>query len=509
MRRVFVFLAAIFAASSASAGVFGSAYEAAGQCGPFARAPLTTAKGMCVGIAAGPDQGLKMPRTLLEVGPGDFVLVDMGGWVGKSGRVLRLTLADGAPPKVQTLIDKLVQPHGLALGPDKKIYVGERGRVFRFDLAAPQAIETVIPDLPTDGLHPLTNLIFDKDGALIVNIGTPTDRCESKAAPQTPQDPCPFSQGDRPRAALWRFTFDKPGGKVTGMTALARGLRNSMALAFDPKSGALIQGENGVDLPGEDEPVEELNLITPGGHYGWPSCYGAGIPLPGSGLTRERCKDFTGAAFALPAHSAPLGMLVYQSQLFPELQGKLIISLHGYRVYGHRIVALDPDTVTMKSNPKAALTDVVSGWDRQRGVRPLGAPTGLTVAASGEIWFADDKNKAVMVLRRDTNGSAKVVPVGPAPFVAPPPPKGWETFARSVIKVKCAMCHAEARAGSPQGIWEKMAEHGWAGEGPLKQSKIVRALTGVGPEKPMPPPGGLKMDPAAVQALQDLLAANP
>lgn len=507
--KAWIALASIsLGASAAAAGVFGSQYQSAGQCGPFPSVTVDAAQGFCVGIVAGPDQGLKMPRLIVEWRPGDFILTDMGGWVGANGRVMRLSVGNGGQVVVTTLFAKRRQPHGLAVGPEGKIYVGEKGRIGRFDPAAPNsAMETVVEGLPEDGLHLLTNLVFLKDGALVVNIGAPTDRCETKERPLVPQNPCPLTTGDRPRAALWKLTFDKPGGKVVKTEVLARGLRNSMALAVDPRTGVLFQGENGVDLPGEDEPVEELNIITAGKHFGWPSCSGNATPVPGTGLTKADCAKFQSPAIELPAHAAPLGMVVYDGAMFPSLSGKILIALHGYRKYGHRIVAVEPKSF---GAARPEMEDIVAGWSRKRGVRPLGAPVGLTQSRDGALWFVEDKNRTVMVLlksgaARDAKPAAQTAAASPAI----PQPKGWEAFARDVLTVKCAACHVETRAPDPAAVWAKAVESDWVGGGPLKDSKLARALLGVGPEKPMPPPAGLKADPKAKAAFDALLKANP
>jgi glucose/arabinose dehydrogenase len=494
--------------AAAAAGVLGSPYADAGRCGPFPRAALETPKGLCVGIVAGPEQGLKMPRTILEVKPGTFILTDMGGWVGPKGRVLRLTVTKDGKASVANVFADMYQPHGLALGPDGKIYVGEKSRISRFDPnAVTPALDVVASDLPKDGLHPLTNLVFAPDGALIVNIGAPTDRCETKAKPKVPQSPCPLTAGDRPRAALWRLSFDKPGGKVVKTEVLARGFRNSMALAYDPESGALLQGENGVDLPGEDEPAEELNVVKPRAHYGWPFCSGKGKPLPGAGLTKADCAQYEPAAVELPAHSAPLGMLIYAGALFPELKDKVIIALHGYRQYGHRIVALDAAQAI--AGKGANLENIVSGWTRKKGLRPLGAPVGIVQAHDGAIWIVEDKNQTVLVLLRSDGATKTPPPLEPNAAATPPPPKGWDAFVREVVKVKCTTCHAEARKPDAVQIWEAMAASGWVDEGALKDSKLARALSGDGPEKPMPPPSGLKADPKAKASFERLLSENP
>jgi glucose/arabinose dehydrogenase len=501
-------VAALFAASAAAAGVHGSQYARSGLCGPYALADVKTPKGVCVGVVAGPDQGLKMPRTIIEVGPGEFIITDMGGWVGPVGRVLRLRVAQDGTASVSQIYGGLYQPHGLARGPDGKIYVGEKGRISRFDPNAPgAAMELVLGDLPKDGLHPLTNLIFQPDGSLVVNIGAPTDRCETKAKPRVPQTPCRLTEGDRARAALWRIVFDKPGGKPVKTEVLARGLRNSMALAIEPKSGALLQGENGIDLPGEDEPVEELNVIKPGAHYGWPFCSGKGTSLPGSGLKSADCARYAPAAVELPPHSAPLGMIVYSGAMFPELAGKAVIALHGYRQYGHRLIALDAAAAVAAGNPAPA--DLVWGWTRKRGVRPMGAPVGLAQSRDGAIWIVEDKNRTVLVLLRASGIAKAPQPTDSPPVKLSPAPPGWEAFARDVVTPKCAACHVEARKSNPVDIWAAMAEQGWVGDGPLKDSKLARALNGAGPEKPMPPPAGLKSDPKAKAAFERLLGATP
>jgi glucose/arabinose dehydrogenase len=36
------------------------------------------------------------------------------------------------------------------------------------------------------------------------------------------------------------------------------------------------------------------------------------------------------------------------------------------------------------------------GWGRVEGVRPQGTPVGITVAADGAIWVADDKNASLI-----------------------------------------------------------------------------------------------------------------
>jgi hypothetical protein len=110
----------------------------------------------------------------------------------------------------------------------------------------------------------------------------------------------------------------------------------------------------------------------------------------------------------------------------------------------------------------------------------------------------------------ESGGAPKIAAVPVTPMAAPQPvPKEWDAFARDVVKPKCSACHVEAKDKDPAKIWAKFSDLGWVGEGALKDSKLARALAGVGPEKPMPPPDGLKADLKAQAAFERLLGANP
>ena len=91
----------------------------------------------CAGIVVEPPQiatrTLKFPRTLLQLNAHDWLVTDMVGWVNGRGGVYRMTAVPGRPVKLTRLLSGLNMPHGLARGPDGKIYVGEMSRIFRFD----------------------------------------------------------------------------------------------------------------------------------------------------------------------------------------------------------------------------------------------------------------------------------------------------------------------------------------------------------------------------------------
>ncbi len=407
-------------------------------CDGWPRLPIETAPGTCAGLVLAPPEGrglsvrtLRLPRTLTQLRNGDWIVVDLGGWDPGKGSVWRLRATPGKAPELTPLLRKLTMPHGLGVGPDGRLYVGEMSRIFRFDPDAPDpaaTVEVVVDGLPDNRLHanrhPLSNFVFDGDGSLIVNVGAPSDQCAPKGRPAGPR--CAEREGPEAQASVRRYRYLGEGRWDPKFETFARGLRNSLALARHP-SGALLQAENSYDFaPKADTPFEELNVLVRGKDYGWPYCYDLTAVTPAwKGRSPLDCASAAHAkpASLLPPHAAPLGALIYGGAMFPQLKGRLLLSYHGYRAGGGRVVALELDdkgAPVVKANarypeygadgkavwkrypaPAAEPLILTPGWNAVAGVRPLGAPVGLAQAADGSIWIADDRNGHVIRLAAD------------------------------------------------------------------------------------------------------------
>ena len=580
MTRLLFVLALVFTVPAhAQTAKTASGYALSDQkCGPFPKLRITMRAGYCAGLVASKSDGLIFPRTLVQVPDTRFLVVaDMGGWTPKKGRVLLLDPDAAEGKRLKVLLSGLDLPHGLGVGPDKRIYVGAVDKIFRFDpfAADPAAtVETIIQNLPglspvlSDGtkiahsFHPLKNFVFDRTGRLFVNVGAPSDACDA-------QQPCKPGEGSSPLAALWMFT-PPAGGIFPSLKAgeaspphevYARGLRNSMALApharFPDAGFAFLQGENGRDLPDADKPNEEINALVPGRHYGWPYCYDLATAsaeyaafLKNPGPYHELCANaalYAPPHTVMPPHGAPLGLLYYAGDKFPALKDKLLVSLHGYRPTGSRILAYDTDAHGFPSvspppvrynvscgtpqvfaaggKPAAAApyVELVAGWHKVNGVRPQGAPVGLAVAADGAIWLAEDKNQTIIRIDADdrppdalpcnARTSAQISALTDAVMKNTEQRKRLDTVRADLIEKHCVSCHASFDIKPGMSDTQKntaalrfvLSQDGWIYPGDPGAGELHNRVWARGPENVMPADGRELLKQPAYKALLDTL----
>jgi glucose/arabinose dehydrogenase len=339
--------------------------------------------------------GLGAPRNLVQLADGSLLIVDFGGWTKNKGRVLRVPSAGTGKPV--TLFSGLDRPNAIVLGPDQQVYVGEVGRVFRFDPKATKPTKdyvigksrstgvTAALPIRNPHLHPLVQMLFLKDGSLLVNLGSDTNNC----AGDSKSGSCAAATGSKAVGVVRRYVFDKTGGRIVSMTVMATGLRNSMGFA-QHKSGTMLQVENSRDaineadpkLDDETLPHDELNELVTGRNYGWPYCYDNQVNSPE--FKKYACKQTTAPLALLPAHSAPLGMTYWDD--------RLVLTYHGYRDSGHRVVSFAIDS---KGKPVGSSTVVLGGWAETDDFAP-GGPVGVIVSNDNDLLVVDDRNGTLL-----------------------------------------------------------------------------------------------------------------
>ncbi|HMG18319.1 MAG TPA: PQQ-dependent sugar dehydrogenase [Gemmatimonadales bacterium] len=301
----------------------------------------------------------------LALGPGNAVYASQPG----SGLVVKLTDRnnDGVADTVATIARGLHGPFGLAFRGDT-LYVAEERDVLRFgpNGAAPV---TVVPRLPGGTGHSTRTILFGPDGKMYVSVGSSCNLCDER---------------DSMRAAVVQFNADGSGGRI-----FAKGLRNTVGMAFHPTTGELWGNNNDRDNLGDDVPPEHVNIIKDGRNYGWPQCYLPGKANPEYGSAD--CSQVEPPVISVQAHSAPLGLAFYTGSQFPrDYRGDAFMTLHGSWnrsvPTGAKVVRIQVDSGGRRAT---GVDDFIVGWQRPDGSR-WGRPVGVLVMPDGALLVSDD-----------------------------------------------------------------------------------------------------------------------
>ena len=313
---------------------------------------------------------------MMAFSPGGVLLVSESG----EGKVVALPDPKHAGKAERTVdvLSGLNEPHGVAFY-EGKLYVAENDKVRRYDwdeanlrTSNPKALA----DLPAGGGHSTRSLVFN-GGKMYVSAGSSCNVCIEK---------------DPRRAAVTQFNPDGSDRKI-----FAKGLRNAVGLAVNPKTDTVWTTVNGRDWLGDDLPPEVIvDLGKDGGDAGWPYCYGDRVPdskftNPGD----NRCKNVIAPKVQMQAHSAPLGLAFYEGSEFPpEYRNNIFVAFHGSWnrsvPTGYKIVRVKLDD---KGQPEGGVEDFITGWlapgETKKG-RWMGRPVGIVFSSDGAMYVSDD-----------------------------------------------------------------------------------------------------------------------
>lgn len=485
------------------------------SCDGFPQLPIETAPGLCVGLVLGPTASdptgrfnMLLPRRLLPLSDGQgFLLSDLGRWDRAAGRIWWVR-PDGKSYGLSLLFAGLSQPHGLALGPDNKIYVGLTDRVARFAFKpAPGVVPGTSADLETvfalpdrqAHAHPLTQIDFLDARTLLVTLGSPSNDCAAEAA-----SGAACTQRDA-YAAVLHYRWDGTAWRPTGEREA--GLRNPLALTHH-SSGSIWAADNAIDDPSDSSPLEPIFRLEQGHSYGWPYCINDRVPRAIEGAEGRRswsnpsCEKEDRPIALLPAHVAPLDMAYAAT---PFLTGEhLIMSWHGYRPTGSKVIAIPVDakgtpllrapdaSPTVGSGNSAFVypgggnglipqwTELISRWDFVSGVRPRGTPVGVTPAADGSLWLTEDQNRTVLRIARggraySTPQDTRLARLAALPALKDP----FRKLVTDVLRPRCGGCHQQQLNGDDERAFAAIVSSGWLSEALPRISKDAK--------RPMPP----------------------
>jgi glucose/arabinose dehydrogenase len=335
--------------------------------------------------------GLETPRYLLTSPNGDiFVAESSAGTI----RVLRDADGDGRPELNQTFASGLRQPFGLAFyppGPSPEyLYVANVNGIVRFpyrdgDLKA-RSRPMQVADLSsggrlTGGGHWTRDIAFSRDGRkLFASIGSKSNVEDETTEPE-----------ERDRARIFQFSPDGSNRRV-----YACGLRNAVGIAINPETGDLWASVNERDGLGDDLVSDYVTRVREGGFYGWPWFYLGKRQDPRHPGARPDLADKVLLPDVLvQAHSAPLQMIFYEGDQFPEdYRGDAFVALHGSwnraKRTGYKVVRVPLDD----GRPKGRYEDFLTGFVTSEG-NVWGRPVGLAVMKDGSLLVSEDANDSI------------------------------------------------------------------------------------------------------------------
>jgi glucose/arabinose dehydrogenase len=380
---------------------------------------ITLPEGFCA-IVAADDLG---PARHIAVAPnGDVYIALQDGRSSPGGVVaLRDTKGDGHFDMKETFGTGSSTGIGLRNG---YLYVAKMQSVERYKMMPGQLkptgpAEVVVKDLPGERQHGDKGLTFDGKGSLYVNVGAPSNACQTKdrQLKSAGQDPCPILEK---HGGIWKFDENKLGQTQADGTRFATGLRQMPAITWH--DGALYIAMNNRDQldvlwPGQftaqenaERPAEPLYRAEQGSNFGWPYCffdYGQKKFLTnpeygGDGKTSDRCGSFTPPVVAFPAHWAPVDITFYTGKEFPKkYQGGAFIAFHGS--WNRAPMPQDGYNVTFQpfsgGKPSGMFEVFASGF---AGKSPLMNPAdataradGVAQAPDGSLYIADSQKGKV------------------------------------------------------------------------------------------------------------------
>jgi glucose/arabinose dehydrogenase len=282
---------------------------------------------------------------------------------------------DGFADARYVIASHLFTPNGVAYK-DGVLYVAEINRIIRFDqitqsLANPPKPVVVYDQLPSEEWHGSKYLRIGPDNKLYTLVGAPCNNCE-------PEKPI-FS-------SLVRLNLDGSGFEI-----IARGIRSSVGLDWQPETNALFFTDNGRDYMGDNLPPDELNYwTTVGEHFGFPYCHGGDIADPEFAAADKTCSQFTAPEWKFNAHVASLGMRFYRGTQFPaEFKNQLFVAQHGS---WNRSTPIGYRVTLVKFNQGKPVSEqvFVDGWLTQ-DYKVLGRPVDILEMPDGSLLISDDK----------------------------------------------------------------------------------------------------------------------
>ena len=375
------------------------------------------------------------------------------------------------------------------------LYASSRKIIYRNKLNGGELVptsktEVVLTDMDPNvetNWHTTKPIAFDRDGNMYVPFGAPSDACQDmeKYGPVgipggQGLEPCPELET---HAGIWRFDASKTGLTQADGQKFATGIRSVVGMTWNPKDKSLYAVGNGIDnfhtifpdlftsWQAAVLPSEILMKVTEGSDYGWPYAYydqmqKKNVLQPGYGGDGKkigRAREFDEPVVGFPGHWAPMDVMFYQGDQFPERYNQgAFVAFHGstdrapYPQAGYIVCFVPFDEAGKATGEWEVFADGFTEVDTVANTsdavhRPMGLSTGpdgslyISDSEKGKIWrvmYQGDKNDfgkaqlASMEKRKRTQSHIKTPDEGRDILQ-----EGDTYSGRVLYTTYCAACH--------------------------------------------------------------------
>ncbi len=261
--------------------------------------------------------------------------------------------------------------------------------------------------------HAAKSFALDGKGGLFVNVGAPSNACMEKARTKGSKgmSPCPILEDF---GGIWRFHAEMQNQHQKNAEKFATGVRNAVAIDWNPHADSLYIAQHGRDQLGEffpeyytaeqsaELPAEEFHRVEKDADIGWPYSYydhklGKRMKMPeygGDGKTEADNGQMPHAAF--PGHWAPNDLLFLRKNNVPEAyKNGAFIAFHGswnrapLLQQGYRIAYVPMDADGNVTGDWVTFADGFAGTKEIKSPRDAKhRPMGLAEGTDGELYVS-------------------------------------------------------------------------------------------------------------------------
>lgn len=337
---------------------------------------------------------------------------------------LRDADGDGAAETVERMREPSARGSGIAVD-GGFLYVSTDSAVHRAKLSKGALLpggkfETVVDGLPDQRQHSSKMLAFDGEGRLFVEVGSPSNALGNpdRARGAKGLDDAEVEEFLSRHGGVWRFDSSKLGQTQADGLHWSTGHRHLLSLAWHPKSAALFGAQNGRDVIDVVAPsvftteynatrvAEEFHILPQGANLGWPYTFYDPIDKKrlyspeygGDGKKGPAEDEYPAPLVAFPAHWAPMQMVHYGADAFPErYRGGMFLAFHGSwnrapEQAGYRVcfIPFGPDGM-----PSGGYETFADGFIGAESITNPGdakfRPMGLAVGPDGALYIGADQ----------------------------------------------------------------------------------------------------------------------